>query len=101
MESNDSIIEDVSNESIYISYVPLVYSPNYNCTNILLIDSAVQDYQTIVDSVNSNTMAIVYSYLSTKEELSSILSNFTTISRIAFAFYSNPYNYSVNFFGAN
>ena len=95
MESNDSIIEsEISNK---ITYVPLVYTPNYNCSNILLIDNAVQDYQTIVNSVNSNTIAIVYSYLSTKEDLSGVLSNFTNISRIAFAFSCNPYNYPVIF----
>lgn len=72
-----------------ISY-QLIYEPNYDCSNILLIDSAIQDYQDIVNSVNSNTMAIVYSYSSTKEELSSILNNFTKIERIGFAFSFNP-----------
>ena len=77
--------------TIYIdtSYKALVYEPKYDCSNVLLIDSTVQDYQTIVDSVNSNTMAIVYSHSSTKEDLSMVLNNFTTISRIAFAFSSN------------
>ena len=74
---------------IDLSYTPLVYEQKYDCSNILLIDNSVQDYQTIVDAVNSNTMAIVYSYSSTKEDLSIVLSNFTTISRIAFAFSSN------------
>lgn len=83
----------------YISFVKvsLIYEPNYACTNILLIDDSVQDYQTIVDSVNSNTMAIIYSYLSTKEDLSNVLSNFTNISRVAFVFSSNSNNCPVMF----
>ena len=97
--STDSNESDILDSNIFneTTYVPLVYTPNYNCTNILLIDNAVKDYQTIADSVNSNTMAIVYSYLSTKEDLSMILMNFTNISRIAFAFYSNSNNYPVIF----
>lgn len=84
--------------TIYIdtSYKALVYEPKYDCSNVLLIDSTVQDYQTIVDSVNSNTMAIVYSHSSTKEDLSMVLNNFTSISRIAFAFSSNQ-NFPVTF----
>jgi hypothetical protein len=86
---------------IDLSYTPLLYEPKYNCSNILLIDSSVEDYQTIVDSVNSNTMAIVYSYSSTKEDLSMVLSNFTSISRIAFAFCSNANNCPVTFLDNN
>ena len=77
--------------------VPLIYEPNYNCTNILLIDNSIQDYQTMVDSVNSDTIAIVYSNHSTKEELSNVLSNFTIISRIGFAFSCNSNNCPVFF----
>ena len=68
----------------------LVYEPNYDCSNILLIDSAVQDYQDIVNSVNLNTLAIVYSYSCTKEDLSNVLSNFNIIERIGFACSFNP-----------
>lgn len=90
VDNSESNIDNSQEIQLYdITYVPLIYTPNYNCSNILLIDSTVEDYQTIVDSVNSNTMAIVYSYLSTKEDLSMVLSNFTNISRIGFAFCSN------------
>jgi hypothetical protein len=47
----------------------------------------VKDYQTLVDSVNPNTFAIVYSIGSSKIELLTLLRrNFTNISRIALAF---------------
>ena len=68
----------------------LIYEPKYDCSNILLIDNRVEDYQDIVNSVNSNTLAIVYSYSSTKEDLSNVLSNLNTIERIGFAFSFNP-----------
>jgi hypothetical protein len=80
-----------------ISYTALEYMPNYDCSNILLIDKNVEKYQEIVNSVNSNTMAIVYSYLSRKEDLSGVLNNFVNIDRIAFAFSSNPNNCPVTF----
>jgi hypothetical protein len=44
--------------------------------NILLIDISVPDYQQVVDSVNSNTLAIVYDYNDTYEDLSNILQNY-------------------------
>ena len=42
--------------------------------NILLIDSKVNDYQTIVDSCNANTLPIVYSYNFTRDEISKCFS---------------------------
>jgi len=60
------------------------YSTNNDCTNVLLIDSNIKDFLTVVNSCNSNTLPIVYSYSSTKEDLLHILSTFTTISRIGF-----------------
>ncbi len=80
-----------------ISYASLIYEQKYDCSNILLIDGTLEDYQDLVNAVNSNTMAIVYSYDSTKEDLSNVLCNFTNISRIGFAFSSNPYNCPVIF----
>ena len=85
------------NICIDVSYTPLMYNPTYDCSNILLIDCTVEDYKEIVNSVNSNTMAIVYSYSSTTEDLSNVLSNFTNISRIGFVFYSNSKKCPVTF----
>ena len=65
-----------------ISNIPLIF-------NLLLIDNTVKNYQDIVDSVNSNTKVIVYSYVYTKEDLSNILMDFTTIERIGFIFSTN------------
>jgi len=62
-------------------------------TNILLIDSQVNNYQQFVDSVNSNTYPIVYSISSSKTELLTLLqTNFTNISRIGIVFISNLEN---------
>jgi len=62
----------------------------HQITNVLLIDSHVKDYQTFVDSVNSNTFPIVYSIHSSKTELLPLLqTKFTHISRIGIVFTSN------------
>jgi hypothetical protein len=62
-------------------------------TNVLLIDSQVEDYQTIVTSTNSSTFPIVYSTSSTKNELFTLLqTNFTSISRIGLVFISSAEN---------
>ena len=59
-------------------------------TNVLLIDSQVKNYQTFLDSVNSNTFPIVYSAMSCKTDLLTLLqTKFTTISRICIVFSSN------------
>ena len=42
--------------------------------NVLLIDSKVNDYQVVVDGCNANTLPIVYSYDSTRDEISKIFS---------------------------
>jgi hypothetical protein len=79
------------------SYTPLVYESKYDCSNIVLIDNNVEDYKYIISSLNSDTMAIVYSYSSTKEDLSNVLTNFVNINRIAFVFCGNSNNAPVPF----
>ena len=73
--------------------LPLVYpeiTPLNSYTNILLIDNSVQNFQTFVDSVNSNTFPIVYSISSLKTDLLTLLqTNFTSISRIGLVFTSS------------
>jgi hypothetical protein len=56
--------------------------------NILLIDINVLDYQQVVNSVNSDTLAIVYDYTDTYEDLSNILQNYH-ISRVGIFFELN------------
>ena len=73
---------------------PLIYpqitSGQNQFTNVLLICDDVTDYQIFVDSVNSSTFPIVYSVLSLKTELLSLLqTNFTGISRIGLVFTSS------------
>jgi len=70
--------------------IPLVYpdiSGLDQYTNVLLIDSQVPDYQTLVTSVNASTLPIVYSIYSQKSDLLALLqANFTTIPRIGLCF---------------
>jgi len=53
-----------------------------NFLNVLLIDSRVTDYQCFVDSVNANTFPIVYSSITTRNEIMELLNQFTTLDRI-------------------
>ena len=58
-------------------------------TNVLLIDSTVPDFQSVYDSVNDETLPIVYSNSSSKVQLLTLLNtNFKLISRIGFFFAS-------------
>ena len=69
----------------------LAYPPIQNgITNILLIDDSVRDYQVFIDSVNAQTLPIVYSPSCSKQELLNVLTaNFQTLSRVAFVFETN------------
>ena len=48
--------------------------------NLLLIDSSVPDYQVFVDSVNQDTVPMVYP--ETREELVTLLMEYDSIPRI-------------------
>jgi hypothetical protein len=67
--------------------IPLVYDSSMNMTditNVLLIDSDVQNYNSFVQNCNSFTFPIVYSINSDKEELKNLLKDkFTNIERFA------------------
>jgi hypothetical protein len=86
------------NYSRNIQPTPLIYpeivgESQRQFTNILLIDSQVKKYQTFVNSVNSSTFPIVYSIMSSKTELLTLLQRFSTnISRIALVFNSSLEN---------
>ena len=73
--------------------ISLEYPSNQNTDeicNIILIDNSVKNYNVFVNNVNSKTLPIVYSRLSSKTELLKILQNkFTIIKRISFVFSSN------------
>jgi hypothetical protein len=70
-----------------LKYKPLINLNQY--TKVLLIDNSVPNCQTFFDSANETTFPIVYSWCSTKSELANLLSNFTTINRLALCFTSN------------
>jgi alpha-tubulin suppressor-like RCC1 family protein len=77
----------------------LIYPANKTgCTNVLLVDIAVQDSQIFIDSVNAVTFPILYSSSSTKDELLGVLqSNFTTLDRIGLVFHGSGSGISVPF----
>jgi alpha-tubulin suppressor-like RCC1 family protein/ribosomal protein L13E len=58
-------------------------------SNVIFIDSNVRDYETIVNSVNSKTLPIVYTLNTSKTEvLNTLRNNFTNIQNIAVCSYS-------------
>lgn len=59
--------------------------------NILLIDSTIENYQEVVESVNNNTMAIVYDYNCTFEDLSNILMHYYTYRLGIFCHLNAPF----------
>ena len=80
-----------SNYPRKLNLIPLIYPENNNSyKNVLFIDNSVENYQTFVDSVNSDTFPIVYSAGSSKTDLLALLkTKFTSIDRIAFVFISS------------
>jgi len=65
----------------------LVYPSKTGCSNVLLIDNSVPDYQLFASSVNDSTFPIIYSNSSSRVELLAALrANFTSIDRIGIAF---------------
>ena len=73
-------------------------------SNVLLIDQSIPDYGVFVSSVNASTIPIVYSRTTTRNELLTQLSAYTSIDRIAIAFSNNGANLFLEnqpFFGNN
>jgi hypothetical protein len=71
-----------------INPTPLRYKEiNKDIKNILLIDVSVAQSDILFNSVNSNTLGIMYSNYSERDELIKLLTdNFKTIDRIGFVF---------------
>jgi hypothetical protein len=76
--------------------VPLIYSRDVlvsdysKYTKLLLIDSAVTDYQDFVNSSNADTFPVVYSMFSEREEVLSLISSgFSNLKRIGLVFETN------------
>jgi len=86
--------ETVFAPDVNISKPALIFPENLGnfseITNVLLISSEITEYSLFYDSVNPNTLPIVYSPLrSTKDEVSAVLGNFSSIQRIGIAFHSS------------
>jgi hypothetical protein len=83
-----AIDDDVTPE-----HIPLLVYPKLAANNLVLIDSLLYDSQLFVNSCNSNTLPIIYSYNSTHKDLiDAIRSNFTKIDRISFVFHDSVQN---------
>ena len=61
-------------------------------SNVLLVDRSIRDYNIFVSSVNESTIPILYSKTTTREELLTSLSAYTSIDRIAIAFSNDGIN---------
>lgn len=85
MESTDSIIEseifNETNESNDHNEQIEIIKSTY--TNVILIDCNVKKYQTFVSCCNTNTLPIVYSYNTTRNDIVTQLSQILGINRIA------------------
>ena len=86
--------ETVFTPDVNISKPALIFPENLGnlseITNVLLISSEITEYSLFYDSVNPNTLPIVYSPLrSTKDEVSAVLHNFSSIQRIGIVFHSS------------
>jgi alpha-tubulin suppressor-like RCC1 family protein len=69
-----------------IQFNSSLLNSNDSIFNLLLIDNTVPEYQTFVDSANSNTFPVVYSRSSTKNDLLALLSELQSLQRIGFVF---------------
>jgi len=77
------LVEDPS-----LDFIIPTHNDYSNFTNILFIDQTIDLFQTFVDSVNQDTLPIVYSRFSDVTTLNSFLtSNFSHIQRLCFAFH--------------
>jgi hypothetical protein len=86
--------ETVFTPDVNISKPALIFPENLGnlseITNVLLISSEITDYSVFYDSVNSNTLPIVYHpFTSTKDEVSVVLHNLSSIQRIGVVFHSS------------
>jgi len=78
-------IASVNEPAPLIYNMDLLAQPN-SITNLLLIDRAVPAYQTFIDSANSTTFPVAYSWSSSKSELLTLLQGVSCIERIGFVF---------------
>jgi hypothetical protein len=76
-----------------VEHVPVFLYPKQNAKQVLFIDECVSEKNLFVTSCNNNTVPVVYSTKSTRENvLNSLRENFASIDRIAFVYHDNVYN---------
>jgi hypothetical protein len=83
-----SIVDFFKNNKMKTLIHPTIVQGQTQYTNVLLIDKCVPSYEIFINSVNSSTFPIIYSSLSSKSEILTLLdANFKSISKIGFCFY--------------
>jgi len=76
-----------SQELTVSSPTKLMYSDCSGCSQLLLVDNAIENPSLFASSVNDKTFSVTYGWSSTKMDVLALLrSRFTTIDRIAIAF---------------
>ena len=82
--------------NIFYNKTDLIYDDQVstnNIENVLLIDSAVKNHTIFWTASNENTLPIIYSVTSDRQELLDLLTNkFTNIKRIGLAFHTYTQN---------
>ena len=85
----------INTSNIVFPIIPLIYNTNTKfdlITNILLIFNEVQSYEQLVNSCNQNTLTIVYSIYSSKQELLEIVDLCPNLNRLGIAFHDSQLN---------
>jgi hypothetical protein len=81
----ENIIEVISENIIEV--VPETIPETRSFSNIVFIDQNVSDYTLFLNNVNGVTLPIVYHSSTTREEILSLLTDFSHFDRIAFVFH--------------
>jgi hypothetical protein len=70
---SEAAVASADAPSVFQETPPLETNGHANCKNVLLICDEIADYQQLVDAANSDTLAIVYSISSTKQDVLDVL----------------------------
>ena len=91
---NDAIVNDAiirfSEATAYfttalphlLAYIPLAYPVKPDCTNIMLIDSAVAEAQVFYDAANATTLPVLFNQHTLRLELLALLAQHTSVQRL-------------------
>jgi hypothetical protein len=93
MDPSDNLIPPFMDPNANFLIFPDNLDTLSDITTILFISEEITDYKLFYDSVNSTTFPIVYSaFRSSKASINEVLTKFTSIQRIGFAFHSSSGN---------